>query len=77
MDGPAAAGKSTVARALARRLGFQYLDTGAMYRAATYKALSAGVDVEDPQALARASPAAASSWRRPTAACACSATGRT
>jgi cytidylate kinase len=35
VDGPAAAGKSTVARALARRLGFQYLDTGAMYRAAT------------------------------------------
>lgn len=54
MDGPAAAGKSTVARALARRLGFQYLDTGAMYRAATYRALSAGVDVEDADALARA-----------------------
>jgi len=54
VDGPAAAGKSTVARALARRLGFQYLDTGAMYRAATYRALSAGVDVEDADALARA-----------------------
>ncbi len=54
MDGPAAAGKSTVARALARRLGFQYLDTGAMYRAATWHALSAGVDVQDAGALARA-----------------------
>ena len=54
VDGPAAAGKSTVARALARRLGFRYLDTGAMYRAATWKALSAGVDVRDPAALAGA-----------------------
>jgi len=53
VDGPAAAGKSTVARALAQRLGFQYLDTGAMYRAATWKALCAGVDLEDPQALAQ------------------------
>jgi cytidylate kinase len=52
VDGPAAAGKSTVARALARRLGYQYLDTGAMYRAATWKALEAGVDVHDPAALA-------------------------
>jgi cytidylate kinase len=54
VDGPAAAGKSTVARALARRLGYQYLDTGAMYRAATLKALSAGVDMQDAEALARA-----------------------
>ncbi len=42
IDGPAGAGKSSVARALARRLGFQYLDTGAMYRAATLAALRAG-----------------------------------
>ena len=54
VDGPAAAGKSTVARALAKRLGFRYLDTGAMYRAATWKALAAGVDVQDPDALAAA-----------------------
>ena len=54
VDGPAAAGKSTVARALARRLGYSYLDTGAMYRAATWKALAAGVDLRDPAALAGA-----------------------
>jgi cytidylate kinase len=53
VDGPAAAGKSTVARALARRLGFRYLDTGAMYRAVTWKALREDVDLEDPRALAR------------------------
>ena len=47
IDGPAAAGKSTVARMLARRLGFDYLDTGAMYRAATWKALQAGIDLND------------------------------
>lgn len=51
VDGPAAAGKSTVARRLARRLGFQYLDTGAMYRAVTWKALQAGVDMSDPAQL--------------------------
>ncbi|MFO7958697.1 MAG: (d)CMP kinase [Candidatus Brocadiia bacterium] len=52
VDGPAAAGKSTVARKLAQRLGFRYLDTGAMYRAATWKALDAEADVEDPDELA-------------------------
>jgi cytidylate kinase len=52
VDGPAAAGKSTVARRLARRLGFRYLDTGAMYRAATWKAMQAGVDMADPAAVA-------------------------
>jgi cytidylate kinase len=52
VDGPAAAGKSTVARKLAQRLGFRYLDTGAMYRAATWKALDARADVEDPDELA-------------------------
>jgi len=52
VDGPAAAGKSTVARRLARRLGFRYLDTGAMYRAATWKALQAGVDMADAAAVA-------------------------
>lgn len=53
VDGPAAAGKSTVARALAERLGFLYLDTGAMYRAATWKALQCEADLEDPRELAR------------------------
>ncbi|MFW6044707.1 MAG: (d)CMP kinase [Planctomycetota bacterium] len=52
IDGPAAAGKSTVARRLARQLGYDYLDTGATYRAATYKALDKGVDLTDPQRLA-------------------------
>ena len=52
VDGPAAAGKSTVARRLARRLGFQYLDTGAMYRAVTWKALQSGADMSAPGRLA-------------------------
>ena len=47
IDGPAGAGKSTVARGLATRLGFRYLDTGAMYRALTWLALEEGVDLED------------------------------
>ena len=47
IDGPAGAGKSTVARSLAARLGFRYLDTGAMYRALTWLALEQGVDLED------------------------------
>jgi cytidylate kinase len=51
IDGPAGAGKSTVARRLAERLGFRYLDTGAMYRALTWLALERGVDVEDEDAL--------------------------
>ncbi len=52
IDGPAGAGKSTVARMLARRLGFQYIDTGAMYRAVALKALRTGVDLNDEAALA-------------------------
>jgi len=51
IDGPAGAGKSTVARELARELGFIYIDTGAMYRALTWKALQEGIDLEDPKAL--------------------------
>ncbi len=47
IDGPAGAGKSTVARALARRLGYLYLDTGAMYRAITLEALERGLDPHD------------------------------
>ena len=59
IDGPAGAGKSSVARALATRLGFKYLDTGAMYRALTWLALHEGVPLDDGPglgALATASP---------------------
>jgi CMP/dCMP kinase len=52
IDGPAGAGKSTVARGLAERLGFRYLDTGAMYRALAWLALEEGADLEDEGALA-------------------------
>jgi cytidylate kinase len=52
IDGPAGAGKSTVARRLAERLDFRYLDTGAMYRALTWLALDEGVSLEDEPAVA-------------------------
>lgn len=52
IDGPAGVGKSTVARELARLLGFRFLDTGAMYRAATLAALRAGLDLQDEGAVA-------------------------
>jgi len=51
IDGPAGAGKSTLARALASRLGYIYIDTGAMYRALAWKALQAGLDLNDATAL--------------------------
>jgi cytidylate kinase len=51
IDGPAGAGKSTVARRLAERLGFRYLDTGAMYRAVTWLAVERSLDLEDGPAL--------------------------
>ena len=47
IDGPAGAGKSTIAKILAARLGILYLDTGAMYRAIGYKAIKSGVSVTD------------------------------
>lgn len=52
IDGPAGAGKSTAAKLVARRLGFEFLDTGAMYRAVTVAALRAAVDLHDQNALA-------------------------
>lgn len=52
IDGPAASGKSTTARTVARRLGYDYLDTGAMYRAMGLKAIKKGVDVADEAAMA-------------------------
>lgn len=53
IDGPAGSGKSTVAAALAARLGVPHVDTGAIYRAATLAVLRAGVDVRDPVACVR------------------------
>lgn len=52
IDGPAGAGKSTIAKALASRLGLEYLDTGAMYRAVTFAAMQSGVDPDDADAVA-------------------------
>jgi cytidylate kinase len=54
LDGPSGTGKSSVARDVARRLGATYLDTGAMYRAATVAVLDAGVSLDDKVAVARA-----------------------
>jgi cytidylate kinase len=62
IDGPAGAGKSTVARGLATRLGFRYLDTGAMYRALTWLALEEGVGLEDGAALGVLAEAASISF---------------
>ena len=49
VDGPAGSGKSTTAQALSERLDLTYLDTGAMYRAVTWKVLQSGIDPEDRQ----------------------------
>lgn len=51
IDGPASAGKSTIAKKVAEQLGYIYLDTGAMYRTLTYAALSNEVDLQDEEAL--------------------------
>jgi cytidylate kinase len=53
IDGPAGAGKSTVARRLAERLGWRFLDTGALYRAVTLRALRAGIAPTDAEEMAR------------------------
>ncbi|MFO7291336.1 MAG: (d)CMP kinase [Bacillota bacterium] len=52
IDGPAGAGKSTVARRVAEEMGLLYVDTGAMYRAITWKALQSGIDLSDEQGVA-------------------------
>jgi CMP/dCMP kinase len=52
IDGPAGSGKSTVARRLAERLGLEYLDTGAMYRAVTFAALRRGIDPSEDEPVA-------------------------
>ncbi|CAM4108220.1 cytidylate kinase [Bacillus manliponensis] len=51
IDGPAAAGKSTVAKIVARKLSYVYIDTGAMYRTLTYAALEQGIDLENEEQL--------------------------
>ncbi len=51
IDGPAGAGKSTIAKIVAENLGFTYIDTGAMYRAVTNKAMSQNIDLSDAQSL--------------------------
>jgi CMP/dCMP kinase len=56
VDGPSASGKSTVARHVARELGFLYVDSGAMYRGLTWKALRERVDPSDPAAVVRLLP---------------------
>lgn len=53
IDGPAGAGKSTVARRVAEELGFRFLDTGATYRATAWAALQRGIDWERPEAIAQ------------------------
>ena len=69
IDGPAGAGKSSVARLLARRLGYCFLDTGAMYRAITWAAMRRGLAWDDRESVARlvaqvrlSSQAIASGW---------------
>ena len=62
IDGPAGSGKSTVAKNLARRLGFRYLDTGAMYRALTWLALRDGLALDQGGALAELAEANAVSF---------------
>lgn len=56
IDGPAGAGKSTIAKMLAKKLGFVYVDTGAMYRAMAYNFLARGINAEDEKAIAAACP---------------------
>ena len=53
IDGPAACGKTTVGKLLAKKLGYRFVDTGAMYRALTWEALRLGLDIEDEYALGR------------------------
>jgi cytidylate kinase len=52
IDGPSGAGKGTIARAVARRLGYRHIDTGAMYRALAWKALQEALNISDEEALA-------------------------
>jgi cytidylate kinase len=58
IDGPSGAGKGTIARTIARRLGYRHIDTGAMYRAVAWKALQEGLDLRDAAAVTRLARAA-------------------
>ncbi len=62
IDGPAGAGKSSIARAVAERLGFEFLDTGAMYRAVTLGAIRAAIEWDDTEALVRFAAEANLDW---------------
>ncbi len=62
VDGPSGSGKSSVSRGVARSLGLRYLDTGAMYRAATWGALRDGVDLSDGDAVAATTATLRLSW---------------
>ena len=78
IDGPASSGKSTVAKIIAKDLGYTYLDTGAMYRAATYLALQNNLtaeQVDDLLALLDQYPISFRSIGRGRAACLCSRRG--
>ena len=63
IDGPAASGKSSVAQSLAQRLGYAYVNSGAMYRAVTWHALERGVALSDRDALSRLIESAPIVWR--------------
>ena len=77
IDGPAGAGKSTVAKELAHRLDVFYLDTGAMYRALTLKAIRSGMNLEDASGLVDLARRTRIGWRTITAARKSSWTART
>jgi len=62
VDGPSGSGKSSVSRGVARALGLRYLDTGAMYRAMTWAALRAGVDLDDVDAIADTADSVRLGW---------------
>lgn len=62
VDGPSGSGKSSVSRGVARALGLRYLDTGAMYRAMTWAALRAGIDLRDADAVAEVATTTTLGW---------------